>query len=81
MKLPFANDKIMHFLGGAWIVSVFSPIGWWGILIGTIIMLVLSFVKEKYLDDVFDWKDILAAGIGSVVSILLYLTIFKFVIS
>lgn len=80
MKLPFANDKVMHFLGGAWIVSVFSPIGWWGILIGIVVMLLLSIVKEQFLDDEFDWKDIIAACIGSAVSVLLYLTLFKFVI-
>ena len=30
----FGVDKILHFLGGGWITSAFSPIGWWGILIG-----------------------------------------------
>lgn len=72
----FGTDKVMHFLGGAWITSLFSPIGWWGILIGIIITLILSFVKELWLDTFFDYKDIVAATLGSCTSVILYLLIY-----
>ena len=69
------SDKIMHFLGGGWIVSIGSPFGWWGILIAFIVMLLLSVIKEKFLDEFFDVKDIIAACAGSGVSAILYLII------
>ena len=69
------TDKVLHFLVGAWITSMFSPFGWLGIIIGTVTMLILSFIKEIWLDDVFDKKDIIAACIGSGVSTLFYLLI------
>lgn len=64
----FGSDKILHFFGGGWIISMLSPFGRYGILVGIIIVLILSLIKEGFLDDMFDWKDILAAMIGSVVS-------------
>jgi len=69
----YGEDKMMHFLGGGWIVSMFSPFGWIGIIIGIIIMLGISYIKEKYLDDIFDVKDIIAASIGGGISTLIYL--------
>ena len=66
------SDKIMHFLGGAWITSLFSPIGWFGIIIGVVLILTLSFIKEQYLDSEFDFNDIIAAAIGCMTSTLLY---------
>ena len=69
----FGTDKILHFLGGGWIVSMFSPLGWVGVIIGVCLMLILSFVKEKWLDNFFEWKDIIAASLGGGVSILIFL--------
>ena len=66
-------DKVLHFLGGGWITSMFSPFGWVGIIIGIVITIILSFIKEQFLDSFFDWKDICAAFIGSVISVLIYL--------
>lgn len=66
------SDKIMHFLGGAWITSLFSPIGWLGIIIGIVLTLTLSLIKEQYLDSEFDFSDIIAAAIGCTASTLLY---------
>ena len=69
----FGTDKVLHFLGGGWITSIFSPFGWVGIIIGIVFTIVLSFIKEQFLDSFFDWKDICAAFIGSVISVLIYL--------
>ena len=71
----FGIDKVLHFLGGAWIVSMFSPIGWVGIIIGIVAMLALSFVKEIFLDEIFDIKDIFAACLGGGLSTLIYLIV------
>ena len=71
----FGTDKVLHFLGGGWITSLFSPLGWFGILIGFAIMLVLSFIKEEFLDNSFDWKDICAASIGGGISVVIYLMV------
>lgn len=69
----YGVDKLLHFFGGGWIVAMFSPIGWLGILLGVILMLVLSFVKELFLDDFFDKKDIFAACLGGGVSVVVFL--------
>ena len=47
--------------------------GWIGIIIGIAVTIILSFIKEQFLDSFFDWKDICAASIGSVISVLIYL--------
>lgn len=71
----FGSDKVMHFLGGAWIVALATPFGWWGMLIGFIIVMLLSFAKEQWLDDIFEWYDILAAFLGCVATVIIYLLI------
>lgn len=68
----FGVDKMLHFLGGALIVAIFSPFGWGGVLSGFVLMLILSFIKEKYLDSVYDNKDIIAATLGGIVSVAIY---------
>lgn len=68
----FGGDKVMHFLGGAWITSILSVYGWYGIIAGIALVLVLSVVKEKFLDSVFDGKDIAAAAAGCGVSAIIF---------
>ena len=75
----FGTDKMLHFLGGALMVSVPSPFGWWGILVGFIMMLGLSFIKEQCFDSTFDKRDIIAATLGGIVSIILYVIIRLFI--
>ena len=65
----FGIDKVLHFLVGFGIVCSFSSFGWIGIIIGFVVMLALSFVKEIFLDEVFDIKDIFAACLGGVLSV------------
>lgn len=70
------TDKVMHFLLGGWLVSLGVIYG----IITTIIMFAfmigISYVKEKYLDDAFDKKDIYAAIAGGIISIILGLPSF-----
>lgn len=68
----FGSEKVMHFLGGAWIVALATPFGWWGVLIGFIIAMLLSFAKEQWLDDNFEWCDILAACLGCTATVIIY---------
>lgn len=75
----FGTDKMLHFMGGALMVSVLSPFGWWGVAIGFILMLILSFAKEQWFDSIFDKKDIIAATLGGIVAIVLYVIIRLFI--
>lgn len=71
------NDKVLHFLGGAWICSLISFVVilqesglTFGeqislVSIGTIVVGILSVIKE-YFDSKFDWWDIVAALLGCV---------------
>lgn len=69
-------DKIAHFGIGGMITACMAlvsilqePLSTSGVLlcpiIGHVCVFTLSYIKEKIVDDVFDWKDILAAMIGS----------------
>lgn len=68
----YGSDKVIHFVCGGWITSVFSLFGLWSTIIGVLFTFIISFVKEKYLDDFFDKKDIIAAMVGSGISVLIY---------
>lgn len=69
----FGSDKVMHFLTGGWITSIFSPFGYGGLLIGIIITISLSIMKEQYLDDEFDENDVYASAFGGFFSVIIYL--------
>ena len=70
------NDKVLHFLGGAWICSLITfiailldgGVGIWDkvscVIIGTAFVIFLSVVKEISMDDKVDWLDVVASVIG-----------------
>ena len=72
------NDKVLHFLGGAWICSLITfiailqdgGVGIWDkmscVIIGTAFVIFLSVVKEISMDDKTDWLDVVASVIGCV---------------
>lgn len=68
----FGTDKMLHFLVGALIVSMLSYFGWLGIIGATILVFILSIIKEKYLDTFFDKGDIKSAMLGCMLSVLVY---------
>jgi hypothetical protein len=74
----YGIDKLLHFLGGGWIVSIFTPLGWLGIILGLILMLILSLAKELFFDSSFDKNDIAAACIGGGASVIVYAMILLF---
>lgn len=69
-------DKITHFSLGGLICSLLTfivmlqeggEIGWWCLAmptIGTVVVFIVSWVKEKVIDEVFTWSDIWAAMLG-----------------
>lgn len=70
-------DKVLHMLSGALICSFItfitiqeSGLTWWQKIlmptIGTIIAIFLSLVKEMFLDDTPDWKDVLWTFYGCI---------------
>lgn len=71
-------DKIAHFGIGGLICALITfvvmlqeggEIGWWCLAmptIGSIIVFIVSWMKEKVIDDEFNWYDILAAMIGCI---------------
>lgn len=69
-------DKIAHFSLGGLICSLLTfivmlqeggQVGWWCLsmpTIGTVVVFILSYIKEKIVDDEFSWKDIFASIFG-----------------
>lgn len=67
------NDKVLHFLCGAWICALVTfvtilqednlnsleKVG--SVLIGTVIVIILSVIKELIMDEKADWMDVSAA--------------------
>lgn len=70
------NDKVLHFLGGGFICSLISFVVILqehdlsslrkiaAVLIGTIVVAMLSVMKELFFDAEADWKDVLASVLG-----------------
>jgi hypothetical protein len=67
------SDKALHFLVGALITSYSSIIDNSFMWLALFLVMVLSIIKEK-LDTVFDYKDIFAALLGCIISIILHNT-------
>lgn len=69
-------DKVFHFLGGGYICSLISFVVILqehdlsslrkiaAVLIGTIVVAMLSVMKELFFDAEADWKDVLASVLG-----------------
>ena len=93
MKYIIGMDKIAHFgiggiIGAAIAIIVTLAIGDYGWVVGVYpfvahaIVFILSFIKEKFMDEEYNWLDILASVLGSVavhMAFILGLTINEFV--
>lgn len=71
----FGCDKFLHFLVGAWFTSMVTPLGIWWVIAMFIAVIGLSYIKERYIDDIADNKDIIAGVLGSASSIIIWLII------
>ena len=70
-------DKIAHFgiggiIGAAIAIVITLARGDYGWVVGVypfvsnVVVFILSFIKEKFMDDEFNWLDILASVLGSI---------------
>ena len=77
MDYRIGMDKIAHFgiggiIGAAIAIIVTLAIGDYGWVVGVypfvahVVVFILSFSKEKFMDDEFNWLDILASVLGSI---------------
>lgn len=77
MRYRIGIDKIAHFgiggiIGAAIAIVITLARGDYGWVVGVYpfvahaIVFILSFVKEKFMDDEFNWLDILASVLGSI---------------
>lgn len=70
----FGIDKVLHFFVGAWFVAEFKIYGVIPMMVSWfIIIIILSFIKEKYMDKNFDARDLFFGVAGGFLSILLYI--------
>ena len=77
MQYIIGMDKIAHFgiggiIGAAIAIVITLSIGDYGWVVGVYpfvahaIVFILSFIKEKFMDDEYNWLDILASVLGSI---------------
>lgn len=71
----YGIDKVLHFLVGAFITLLVSPMGIWTMLTMSALLMVVSYVKEKYMDSEFTKNDIKFTLYGSITSFILYIPI------
>ena len=65
-------DKLLHFSIGAWITALGGMYNHIGCLCCGVLIIILSIIKERLLDDNADYKDVFATSLGSVTSIIIY---------
>lgn len=68
----YGADKLLHYAVGGWLTAIGSLFGWAGLFAGFVLVVVLSFIKER-LDDKRDKKDILAGVLGGITMVIIYL--------
>lgn len=77
MQYRIGMDKIAHFgiggiIGAAIAIVITLARGDYGWVVGAypfvahVIVFILSFIKEKFIDDEYNWLDILASVLGSI---------------
>lgn len=64
-------DKLLHFFVAAWLVSECKAFGIGVAFFGWIAVIILSAIKEHFLDDEPDPMDACAAAYGGIVSLLI----------
>lgn len=69
----YGTDKVLHFLVGAWLTSLVTPLGFGAVLTMFIFVTVISYIKELYVDSIPDKKDFYAGVSGSLVAAFIWL--------
>ncbi len=68
----FGMGKLLHFFVGAFAVAIVSSLNAYWVIGMAIVISVASYVKERFIDDVFDKKDLNASILGAVIATLIY---------
>lgn len=71
----YGIDKVLHFLVAAFLTSLVSPMGIVAMLTMSVLLMIVSYVKEKYMDAEFTKDDIKFALYGIITSFILYIPI------
>lgn len=71
----YGIDKVLHFLVAAFLTSLVSPMGVVAMLTMSVLLMIVSYVKEKYMDAEFTKDDIKFALYGIITSFILYIPI------
>lgn len=66
-------DKLLHFFVAAWVVAECKSYGVAPMLLGFVVIVLLSVVKECVLDKTGDYKDLLCSILGGVFPIILFI--------
>lgn len=71
----YGVDKVLHGVIAAWLVALASPLGlfWMGVVY--VITIILAILKEKYVDDIFTFADIITTAKGGAISLVIYIPI------
>jgi uncharacterized membrane protein (UPF0136 family) len=64
-------DRLLHFFVAAWLVSECKAFGIVAAFFGWIVVIILSAIKEHFLDDEPEPMDACAAAYGGIVSLLI----------
>lgn len=73
IRTKIGDDKLLHFLCGGLFTAFGFFFSWQIGVLFFLLMLSLSYLKESLWDASFNWKDILAAFIGGLLSTVIYL--------
>ena len=68
----YGVDKVLHFLAAAFLTSLVSPMGIAAMLTMFVFLMIVSYIKEKYMDYEFSKDDIKFALYGCITSFILY---------
>lgn len=66
-------DKLLHFFLAAWVVAECKSYGVEPMLLGYVVIVLLSIIKEYILDKTVDYKDLLCSILGGVFPIILFI--------
>ena len=58
------HDKVIHFSQAGWLTQIGGLFGLIGTIVAPIAVMLFGFLKEKYLDEFFDKKDMIANIVG-----------------
>ena len=71
----YGADKVLHFLVTAFLTSLVSPMGIAAMLTMFVLLMIVSYIKEKYMDYEFSKDDIKFALYGCITSFFLFILI------